>query len=228
MKTRVFNVHVYGVKDSIIRYSNNLSLHEYTGKTRYNKDELLYIDKQNKKGRLNNTPLSGIIVNFDIVVPIFVLLDMVGKINIIQVQNVRHVFRYDEYDELVTSATKDHITKLIAVLDNYNDVKEVIIDNKKVNNESEFKSLIVANLPLGFNVFVSISTNYLELQEFYRYAKSRSLSPYWVEIKKFVEGLPLSWLITRVNSDNSEEISNTNYNKINTNDKERLDYNIQP
>jgi hypothetical protein len=66
------------------------------------------------------------------------------------------------------------------------------------NNKSEIFQSIISSLPMGFEMWMGISTNYLQLKTIYMQRKHHKLND-WRDFCNWIETLPMSNLITNSN-----------------------------
>lgn len=183
---KVKNVKVYDLEESIIACRNAMRLTP----PEYTKEE--FEKSLNRAIKLANTPngsghqtfLSGIRVSFDLIYPNYISpelqryhwIDIVtssskmhklGKMNIEQCCN-----------EYVTDAIKEEVQRL----------QWEYQDNPSYDNFMR----LVSSCPQGIELFMRVSTNYLQLKTIYHQRKNHKLIGDWVVgfCKDFVEKLP--------------------------------------
>lgn len=76
--------------------------------------------------------------------------------------------------------------------DGYGDLAAVCVT---VNSKEELFQYIISNLPMGFELWMAISTNYLQLKTIYNQRRTHKLYD-WKDFCNWIETLPMSELIT--------------------------------
>ena len=180
----VDNIKVYDLRESIIACKNamRVSPPEYTDEEF---EDALRVAKKLCKtptGSGNQTFLSGIRVSFDLTYPNYVSPELQ---------------RYHWID-IVTSSSKMHRIMRMdfdKCCNKY--VNQVTIDNMKnlvaeYNNNQSYENFmkVISNCPQGIELFMRISTNYLQLKTIYNQRKHHRLAEDWGEFCKFIENLP--------------------------------------
>ena len=182
----VSNIKVYDLQESVIACRNAMrtEIPEYTEKEFQESLPRAIKLAQAKDGSGHKTFLSGIKVAFDIKYP-----------NYISPELQRYHFL-----DIVTSASKMH--KLVAmdmdkcfnkyVLDCQKGIMKSLVNayNKEPNYENFM--FVLSNCPLGIELFMRCSTNYLQLRTIYQQRKNHRLTEDWVEgfCNKFIKKLP--------------------------------------
>ena len=194
---RVTNVKVYDLEESIIACRNAMRMEPAT----YSQEEFAKSLERARKlaatetGSGHQTFLSGIRVSFDLIYPNYISPELQ---------------RYHWID-IVTSSSKMHtLTKMADDPDRYNKyVNQASLDNMKAlmdefnraesaDERYEAFMRLVSNCPQGIELFMRVSTNYLQLKTIYAQRKNHKLREDWVEgfCENFIEKLPYSELIT--------------------------------
>lgn len=194
---RVTNVKVYDLEESIIACRNAMRMEPAT----YSQEEFAKSLERARKlaatetGSGHQTFLSGIRVSFDLIYPNYISPELQ---------------RYHWID-IVTSSSKMHtLTKMADDPDRYNKyVNQASLDNMKAlmdefnraeSAEERYEAFmrLVSNCPQGIELFMRVSTNYLQLKTIYAQRKNHKLREDWVEgfCENFIEKLPYSELIT--------------------------------
>ena len=67
------------------------------------------------------------------------------------------------------------------------------------NNDKTYANFmtLVSNCPMGLELFMRVSTNYLQLKTIYKQRKNHKLKEDWGAICNMIEGLPYSELIVK-------------------------------
>lgn len=126
--------------------------------------------------------LKGIRVSFDIKYPNYISPELQ---------------RYNFVD-IVTSSSKMHKLSEIITADSFNKYvdKDTIEKMKKLNDEYkanpsyENMMRLLSNCPQGIELFMRISTNYLQLRTIYAQRKNHKLKEDWGVVCGFIEKLP--------------------------------------
>ena len=189
------NLQVYGLDESSVRSG----FPQRTGEPKESisvKDYSKNIERLIRLGKMSgghDNCLKGVIVQFDI---------LINHAMMVQAQ------RYNWWD-IVSSQSKTHsITKLKSIKANCNslvkpEIIEIVDGMIKDYNNAELKAsaaqleeykrfvfnAIIANVPLGFELWQGITTNYLQLKNIYKQRKNHKLYD-WRQFCDFVEGLP--------------------------------------
>ena len=207
------NIRVYGLKESIIKSG-------YAHKIGEPEEIICYEDAllgMNRAKKLANTPAGsghsnfrkGIIVQFDILYTQYLAqqLQRYSFINIISSQSKMHKLTSvkdigDNCNKYVFKSFIDELNNLIYVY-NEIDMKDGDIGYYYTNDSSEqtyeYKSknelfhYIISNLPMGYQLWMGVSTNYEQLATIYRQrCKNKHKLEDWAEFGEFIEGLPMS------------------------------------
>jgi len=184
------NVKVYGLEESMIRSGYPMRFDEplildggYTGK---DEDRLVKLGKV-KTGTGHDNALKGIIVQFDLKYPLYF---------------TKQLQRYHWIDIISSQSTMHTITKRGDITTFCNEwvdmgIISIINDYIKLYNEEEDEVLkkrifmkLVSNLPSGFEMWMGISTNYLQLKTIYFQRKNHKL-PDWKVFCGWIEKLPM-------------------------------------
>lgn len=137
--------------------------------------------------------LRGVIVQFDIKYPLYFSPEFQRYhfAEIIMSQSTMHSLEkmvageIDPYNKYVTEATKDEVEHL------YRYWK---LAKSKGNDEDEYEAFMELrpNLPCGFEMWMTVSTNYLQLKTIWIQRHNHKLQEDWQEgfCKNFIEKLP--------------------------------------
>lgn len=217
IKDVVSNVEVYGLDKSILASG-------YPMKTKI--DDFCVPDDSDlrRMNNLGNAPigsghdnaLNGIIVQFDLTVPIKVWTELQRYhfIDFVSSQSTMHritKFDFTNSDDLFSEYTDDMIKKRLAMLvTEYNTVKDFMestdenfknkIFGKRFNGITDNNSLkeyannlylkILYSLPVGFKLTARMTTNYRQLKTIYSQRKNHKL-PEWRVVCQWIETLPM-------------------------------------
>jgi hypothetical protein len=158
-----------------------------------------------KNGSGHDNFLKGIIVQFDLKYPQYLSpqLQRYHWVDIISSQSKMH--KLTSIENLSLNCNKYVLTKIIneveILIEIYNsgefpykhivwstcpEGEEMII----INNKEECFNYIISNLPMGYELWMGISTNYLQLKTIYHQRKNHKLDE-WKVFCNFIEGLDL-------------------------------------
>ena len=133
-------------------------------------------------GSGHQTFLSGIRVSFDIKYPNYISpeLQRYHWIDIVSSSSKMHRLSSMDMDtcfnKYVTDESKEQMKRLV----------------KKFNDTKSYEDFMVmlSNCPQGIELFMRVSTNYLQLRTLYRQRKTHKLKEDWGEVCEFIEKLP--------------------------------------
>ena len=133
-------------------------------------------------GSGHSTFLSGIRVSFDIKYPNYISpeLQRYHWIDIVSSSSKMHRLSSMDMDscfnKYVTDESKEQMKRLV----------------KKFNDTKTYEDFMVmlSNCPQGIELFMRVSTNYLQLRTLYRQRKTHKLKEDWGEVCEFIEKLP--------------------------------------
>lgn len=194
------NVRVYDLKESIIASRNAMRLTppEYTDEE-FEKSLPRAIQLANtKNGSGHQTFLSGIRVSFDLKYPNYISPELQ---------------RYHWID-IVTSSSKMHrLTKMdmdacfneYVTQNSINQMKQLI---KQYNENPTYERFmyVISNCPQGVELFMRVSTNYLQLKTIYHQRKTHKLKEDWGNFCKAIRSLPYAQeLIVGLNESDYEQ-----------------------
>lgn len=194
----ISNWNVYDLKESVITCRNamRLSPPEYSIEEFDNSLKRAIALANSADGSGHQNFLKGIRVSFDIRYPNYFSPELQ---------------RYNFMD-IVTSSSKMH--KLLKMnlkssCNEYVDLEAIEIVQRWINYYNELESTrfpddpeekqnalykawmhIVSNCPMGLELFMRCSTNYLQLKTIYRQRKKHKLKEDWGAFCKWIEGLP--------------------------------------
>lgn len=213
---KIKNVKIYGLEESIIRSGYPMQIEE--PKTlEYTNDKIIYIGKAEEKDfnrarKLAKVPsgsghdnfLKGIIVQFDIKYPQYWTLQFQRYTfpDIISSQSKMHRLitvkdvgeHYNKY--VMRNMMTDRINWLIKVYNNGGFEKEKMVDNVIIKNKTDLYYTILSSLPLGYELWMGITLNYLSLKTIYNQRRNHKLKYDWGYFCNWIETLPMSELIT--------------------------------
>ena len=182
----ITNVKVYDLKESVIASRNamRLTAPEYTQQEFEDSLKRATALASAKSGSGHDNWLKGVRVSFDIKYPGYFTPELQ---------------RYNFMD-IVTSASKMHrimqmdmgtcFNKYVTEYSK-NQMKDLVDDYNRDPSYENFMA-VISNCPMGLELFMRCSTNYLQLKTIYHQRKNHKLKEDWVEsfCKNFIEKLP--------------------------------------
>lgn len=187
---RVANVKVYDLIESVVacRNSMRLELPEYTP------EEFQASLERAKKlaplGGGHNNFLAGIRVAFDLVYPDYISpeLQRYTFLKIVNSASKMHkLVKMDMdacFNKYVTEESKEQMKRLI------NAYNTLVYARAGENAIYEAFMRVLSNCPLGIELFMRCTTNYLCLRNIYRQRKGHRLKEDWQAFCEFIEKLP--------------------------------------
>ena len=180
----VKNIKVYDLEESVIACRNAMRTEpaEYT-KEEFEKSLERAIKLANSpSGSGHQTFLSGIRVSFDLIYPNYISpeLQRYHWIDIVCSSSKMHRLAKMDMDacfnEYVTQESREQMKELVELY----------------NNAPTYENfmLLVSNCPQGIELFMRVSTNYLQLRTIVRQRKSHRLREDWGAFCEWVETLP--------------------------------------
>jgi hypothetical protein len=237
--TEIKNTKVYGLKEAVkrsgypMRWEEVEKFGEWTSEydpfdRKIDWADKVSLDEQDKKRVFNlcKAPLnsghpnflSGITVQFDIKMPLYLLkqFQRYHFIQIISSQSTMHTITKREginefVNRYVDNVIIDRVNKYIGLYNSFEENKstniyhpgqamfEEVFHLKKVptitfENKAytkyELFMRIVSNIPSGFEMWMGIATNYLQLATIYKQRKDHKLGEDWGVICSWIDGLP--------------------------------------
>lgn len=185
--TEITDLKVYDLKESIIACRNSMRIKPAKHTKEEFEQSLERAKKLVKLGNGHDNFLCGIRVSFNLVYPNYLSpeLQRYHWVDIVNSSSKMHkLFKIVEgggFNEYVSKGTISYIEILA---DTYN--KDKTYDN--------FMKLI-SNCPLGLELFMRVSTNYLQLKTIYKQRRNHKLKEDWGVICHMIESLPYPELI---------------------------------
>lgn len=178
------NVRVYDLKESLIASRNAMRLTppEYTDEEFAASWKRAKTLAYAKSGSGHDNWLKGVRVSFDIKYPNYFTPELQ---------------RYNFVD-IVTSSSKMHRLVQMDMDTSFNKyvseysknlMRELIEDYNREPSYENFMA-VVSNCPMGLELFMRCSTNYLQLKTIYRQRKGHKLKEDWGAFLSFIEDLP--------------------------------------
>ena len=189
------NVKVYGLHESMKRSGYPMQTVEPEIDLYISDNDLDRATKLSNtlQGSGHNNFLKGIVVQFDIKYPQYFTpqLQRYHWIDIISSQSKMHrLVAKASQDDFSTSFNKYVDNDMIARIKEYAD---------KYNTEDDkyfYFMKALSNLPMGYELWMGISTNYLQLKTIYNQRKNHRLTEDWGAFCTMIENLPYSYFIT--------------------------------
>ena len=179
------NTKVYGLEESISRSGLPKRLGEPIIDINYKR---AYKLGNVNSGSGHDNFLKGIIVQFDINYPQYLTpqLQRYHWMDIVSSQSKMH--KLTSIGNVGSSCNK-YVSGIII------DVVNTLIHAYNEDPSEDNFMRVMSNLPMGYEMWMGISTNYLQLKTIYKQRKTHRL-PEWREFCKWIESLPTSSLIT--------------------------------
>jgi hypothetical protein len=210
------NIKVYGLDESCIRSGYPHQITEpidlsgimfKSDLTLLNAKERLYKLAKAPNGSGHDCALKGVVIQFDMSYPQYFTpqLQRYHWIDIVSSQSKMHSLT--KIKDIKNSCNKYVCKPIINLINELIEVynKNEFPLNHYWNLDSDYRNIIetkeelfqyiISNLPMGFELWMGISTNYLQLKTIYNQRKSHKLEE-WKEFCKFIEELPMFELIT--------------------------------
>lgn len=182
----ISNVRVYDLKESVIACRNAMrtEMPEYTEEEFTESMKRAEALANSQAGSGHQTFLSGIRVSFDIRYPNYISpeLQRYHWLDIVTSSSKMHKLTKMDmdncYNKYVTAESKEQMKQLVALY----------------NNAPTYENfmLLVSNCPQGIELFMRVSTNYLQLRTIYHQRKNHRLKEDWGAFCEFVESLPFA------------------------------------
>ena len=181
---QIDNWKVYDLKESVIACRNAMRITpaQITDEEFNASMPRAIILANSPSGSGHQTFLSGIRVSFDIKYPNYISpeLQRYHWIDIVSSSSKMHRLSSMDMDtcfnKYVTDESKEQMKRLV----------------KKFNDTKSYEDFMVmlSNCPQGIELFMRVSTNYLQLRTLYRQRKTHKLKEDWGAVCEFIEKLP--------------------------------------
>lgn len=181
---QIDNWKVYDLKESVIACRNAMRITpaQITDEEFNASMPRAIILANSPSGSGHQTFLSGIRVSFDIKYPNYISpeLQRYHWIDIVSSSSKMHRLSSMDMDtcfnKYVTDESKEQMKRLV----------------KKFNETKSYEDFMVmlSNCPQGLELFMRVSTNYLQLRTLYRQRKNHKLKEDWGAVCEFIEKLP--------------------------------------
>lgn len=181
---QITNWKVYDLKESVIACRNAMRITpaQITDEEFNASMPRAIMLANSQSGSGHQTFISGIRVSFDIKYPNYISpeLQRYHWIDIVSSSSKMHRLSSMDMDacfnKYVTDESKEQMKRLV----------------KKFNETKSYEDFMVmlSNCPQGIELFMRVSTNYLQLRTLYRQRKTHKLKEDWGEVCEFIEKLP--------------------------------------
>ena len=210
---KIKNTKVYGLEESIIRSGYPMDVDEPNNIDHATSEWDIQRTKKLascKTGTGHDNFLKGIIVQFDLKYPQYFTsqLQRYSFIDIISSQSKMH--KLTSIKDITDNCNKYVLSNIITItnelielyntneypcyIDDYGYIESVSTDEPfkhKINTQNEMFQYIISNLPMGYELWMGISTNYLQLKTIYQQRKNHRLDE-WKIFCNWIKGLPLA------------------------------------
>ena len=186
----ITNIRVYDLQESVIASRNAMRLTppEYT-EAEFNKSlKRAKALAGAKSGSGHDNWLKGVRVSFDIKYPNYFTpeLQRYNFVDIVTSSSKMHRLAQMDMDACFNEYVSEYSKNLM---------KDLLADYNSDPSYSNFMRLI-SNCPLGIELFMRCSTNYLQLKTIYHQRKNHKLKEDWGAVIEMIKGLPYSEFIT--------------------------------
>ena len=194
--TEISNVKVYDLEESVI--ASGYPMRIELGKENF--DEAITRAKKLASMPSNSGHgnfLTGIRVSFDIKYPQYLTpqLQRYNFIDIVSSQSKMHRLSKMDIWECCNGYTHSSVIKVVEdIQEQYNDCLNEYLKNPK---DEILKQLVyetymelISSLPMGFELTMRVSTNYMQLKNIYNQRKRHKLKEDWGAFIKMIESLP--------------------------------------
>lgn len=204
----ISNAKVYDLEESVIACRNAMRLEPPT----YSEEEFnnslgrAIVEANTPNGSGHQTFLSGIRVSFDIVYPNYISpeLQRYHWIDIVTSSSKMHKITKMDFSKCCNKyVTKNTINEIEMLKDEYNAISMGKLEHYIFYGCEEpievfgYKECLyfafmrlISNCPQGVELFMRVSTNYLQLKTIYHQRKHHKLKEDWGAFCSFVESLP--------------------------------------
>ena len=206
---QIKNTKIYGLEESIIRSGYPMQTGE---PSTFEENIVRSSDDWNRVQKLSKAPvgsghnnfLKGVIVQFDLKYPQYFTsqLQRYHWIDIISSQSKMHKLRSikdikSNCNKYVVYNTVSFSNYLINEVYNKDTVYPITIHTDYeeeiiITSKEECFQYIISNLPMGYELWMGISTNYLQLKTIYSQRKNHKLKYDWGYFCNWIKTLPLA------------------------------------
>lgn len=196
----VENVEVFGLERAIKASGNPMTLGDINTISTGSQPEQKDLDRANnlgsaERGSGHDNFLSGILVQFDVKYPQYWSMEFQRYhfAQIVSSQSKMHrlclAATRDEFDGMFNKyVDREAIARVREYVENYNTVP-IHGDWKGYDKYTWFMKAL-SNLPMGYEMWMTVTTNYLQLRTIYAQRKNHKLSEDWGPFCKMIEELP--------------------------------------
>lgn len=168
-----------------------------------NFDRIIRLVNASRNGNVkcHHNFMTGIRVSFDLIYPNYISPEMQRYhwFDIVTSSSKMHRIMKMDFDkccnEYVTEETKENMKKYI---EDYNRILNTPVSGSLSETDKHSEELykafmkVVSNCPQGVELFMRISTNYMQLQTMYFQRQNHRLKEDWGNFCKFIESLPMA------------------------------------
>lgn len=188
---QVKNAIVYDLKESVIACRNAMrtELPEYTPEEFQKSLKRAKALARAQAGSGHETFLSGIRVSFDLVYPGYITseLQRYHWVDIVTSSSKMHKIMQMNFSKCTNKyVTNRSIVQMNELVDAYNEA----LETGSVDDQYEAFMTVISNCPYGIELFMRVSTNYLQLKTIYRQRRHHKLKEDWGAFCEFIETLP--------------------------------------
>ena len=182
---RITNAKVYGLDESVIRAKYPMSVDISTLNCSITKGVLALANCE--KGTGHDNWLNGVIVQFDLTytVKAWTEAERYHFLDFVSSQSTMHRIAQFDLDKQYDEHTDPRIIEI---------VKELAARYNETKDPEDYLRLLMSN-PCGFQLTAGMTTNYRQLKTIYAQRRNHRL-PEWREFCKWIETLPMAYLIT--------------------------------
>ena len=211
------NINVYGLEESLVASGYPMKANDASEDFQFNvMENVLALDKgedtddTKRAKKLGNVPtgsghdnfLKGVIVQFDVTYPQYWTpqFQRYHFADIVSSQSKMHRITKMDISNCCNKYVDSRIIEILnAKIDIYNDYvkgKKVLLDNGKsledYNDELYMRYMnIISNTPMGLEMTMRVTTNYLQLKTIYQQRKNHKLKEDWGNFCDFIIELPM-------------------------------------
>lgn len=186
MEFKIENTQVYGLDNAIIKSGNPMrtEIADYINPSK--KDITRAIKLGNaKSGSGHDCFLKGIIVQFDITAPLYwwKQAQRYSWLDFISSESTMHcIMKFNLKEQCNKYVFTETIEKLEKLVTEY---------NSQETKDKDLWYTIISNIPSGFHLGASMTTNYLQLKTIYNQRKGHKLTQEWGYFCDWCESLPM-------------------------------------
>ena len=206
----ITNTKIYDLKETVISCRNAMRLEpaEYTDEEFENSLPRAIQLASNKDGSGHKNFLKGIRVSFDLKYTQYITkqLQRYGFFDYISSSSLMHKITKMDFDKCCNKyVTQQSIKQMKELIEVYNQ-----------NPSYENYMFIISNCPMGTELFVRVSTNYMQLKTIYTQRKSHKLKEDYKALCDWISTLPYSKEFLTIKTNKHNEISRVQNQQLHT------------